>query len=334
MKKFKKVAPTILIICALLLSGCGSKQGKTATNIDTSTGEVLSQDSLDRVSGDIIKNIKNYVKNAPSLDNVDASDAVVKLDYNSELEKRKNNFVLCSEEDTISENDIVNLSFIEISLSSGEATYELNLGYNFDLSSDIDSSFKNGLIGKPVGDKVVIENCKMPDGATSKVKVKVNYIVRKAENFESFKDLLPSGAESYEKWLEASLDKASIVNDVWSQILKQVSIDENADGYKEYFDRKYNNAYEYYLHNIGENIDEAALKNTIKEQIKKELVAYFYAAEYDIDYGEYKDEELKNIALYYGYTVDAFKAKYSESVIDDTMLIDMVGVKIFENASK
>lgn len=329
MKKFKRIAPTILIMCALLLSGCAGKTGKKATNIDVSTGEVVSQDSS--ISKDITDNIKNYLKNVPSLDNISASDEFAKYDFNTELEKRKNNFVFCSETDVVAANDKVNVTFVEITLSSGDSIYEINFDYDFDLSSGIDDSFKNGLIGKEIGKKTeTIQDCKLPDGTTATVKVKINYVTRKVENFDSFKSFLPSGSESYDAWLKSALDKAAIVNDAWNQILKQTTVDENAAGYKEYFDKKFNDACEYYSFYNGENFDKEALKAIIKDQVKKELVAYYYASEYSIDHGNYSDDELKNIALYYGYSKDSFKKKFSKDVVDNTMLIDMVGIRIFE----
>lgn len=329
----KKLAPTILIACALLLSGCANKTGKIATNIDSSTGEVISQDSLDTVNKDLIDNIKNLVKDAPSVDSLSFSDSITKYDFATELEKRKANFVLCAKEDKVQSTDVVNVSFVEITLSSGEAVYDLNVGYDFDLNSDVDSSFKNGLVNHTVGEKITIDQCKMPDGTTAKVKVKINYITRKADNLDSLNALLPEGATSYETWLQASLDKAASVNDIWTQVLGKASIDETMSGYTEYFDNKYNNALEYYSM-YNENVDKEALKTIIKDQVEKELLAFYYAAEYDIKLGEYKDEDIKNIALYYGYTVDGFKAKYSNDVIENTILMDMVGAKIFNELSK
>lgn len=332
MKNVKKIVPTLLIASTLLLSGCAGKTGKVATNIDTSTLEILSQDSLDSINEDMIKKIRDYVKNAPSLSNVSISSELVKFNLEDELSKRKNSFVIADSAEKVIINDKVNLTFIDISLASGESTYDINLGYDFDLSSNLDSSFKDALIGKAVNEIFTIEKCKMPDGTEAKVKVKINYITRKVDNFDMLSSSLPEGAESYEKWLEQSLDKASIVDNIWSQVLKQAAINEDADGYKEYFQRKYSNAYEYYSF-FNETVDEASLKEIIKEQVKKEFVAFYYANEYGIKLGENKDQ-LQNIALYYGYTTKAFEAKYSEEVIDSTMLIDMVGIKMLENYAK
>lgn len=332
MKNFKRIIPTVMIASALLLSGCSGKTGNKATNMDESTGEVISQE-LDQIKGDTIKNIKDIVKNAPSISNLSISDSA-NFDLNSELTKRKNNFVICDSESKVEGTDIVNVSFIEVSLSSGESVYEINVGYDFSLSSDLDSTFKNGLIGKNVGDKVTIEDCKLPGDVTAKVKVKINYITRKIETLDSLNSLIPEGAENYEKWLEDELKKNAMINDAWTQILSQATVDESNADYKEYFNRKYNNAHEYYLiYNNGE-VDEAALKEVIKNQVKKEFVAFYYADEYDIELGEYKDEEIKNIALYYGYTVEAFEAKYSKETIESTILVDLVGQKIYKDLTK
>ncbi|MBE6648027.1 MAG: hypothetical protein E7614_00720 [Ruminococcaceae bacterium] len=329
----KKFIPTLLIAC-FLLSGCTSKMGQTATNLDTSTGELISQAPVEYLTADMIKNIKNYVKNAPSIDNISLSELTVgSFDVNSEISKRKESFVVVGENQQVLATDIVNVTFSEIVLDSGSASYELNAKYNFDLSLEYDSTFENGLIGKTIGEKVSIENCKLPDGTSAKVKVKINYVTRKAENFDSLASNLPEGAESYEKWLEVSLDKAAKVDAIWKELQTRISINKDEDAYTKYFDQKYNNAYEYYL-NYNESVDTEALKAVIEEQCKKELIAYYYADEFDIELGKYSDDELKNIALYYGYSVDAFKAKYSSDVIDNTVLVDLVGKKFLDKVGK
>ncbi len=335
MKKsnIKKIVPSLLIAC-LLLSGCSSKTGKTATNLDVSTGELISQAPAEYLTADMIKNIKNYVKNAPSIDNVSLSELTVgSFDVNAEITKRMNSFVVVGENEQVLSTDVVNATFSEIILDSGSASYELDAKYDFDLNLEYDSTFENGLIGKTIGEKVSIENCKLPDGTTAKIKVKVNYVTRKADNFDSFKTLIPEGLESYEKWLEGSLDKAAKVDAIWKELQKRISINKEDAAYTKYFDQKYNDAYDYYLI-YNDTVDAEALKAIIEEQCKKELIAYYYADEFDIELGKYSDEDLKNIALYYGYSVDAFKTKFSKDVIDNTVLVDLVGKKFLDKVGK
>ncbi len=333
-KKFiNTVAPTILIVCSLLLSGCGSKTGNKATNIDMSTGELISQETNDRLSDDVIKNIKNYVKNAPSISNMSLSSDISSLSLEAELEKRKNNFVISNENENVLATDTVNVTFIEVTLSSGDATYELNVGYDFNLNEEYDSSFKNGIIGHKIGEKFIIENCKMPDGTTAKVKVKLNYVTRKVDSLEALEEKLPEEFDSYSSFLSNALEDSAKANDIWEQLIKTVTVETNSEEYKAYYSDKYNNAYEYFK-NYNSSVDEELLKTSIEKQCKKEFIAYYYGKEFGIDYGEYREEELEKIALFYGYTLESFKAKYSEDVIKNTVYMDSVGKEFAERIGK
>jgi len=333
-KKFiKNVAPTILIVCSLLLSGCSGKTGNKATNIDLSTGELISQESNDRLSDDVIKNIKNFVKNAPSISNISLSSDISSLSLEAELEKRKNNYVISDENEKVLETDIVNVTFVEVTLSSGDATYELNVGYDFNFNEEFDASFENGIIGHKIGEKFIIENCKMPDGSTAKVKVKINYVTRKVDSLEALEEKLPEGFDSYSSFLSKALEESAKANDVWEQLIKTVTVETDSQEFKSYYSDKYNNAYEYFK-NYNSSVNEEVLKSSIEKQCKKEFIAYYYGKEFGIDYGEYREEELEKIALFYGYTLESFKAKYSEDVIKNTVYMDSVGKEFAERIGK
>ncbi|MBO7254471.1 MAG: hypothetical protein J6V36_04125, partial [Clostridia bacterium] len=283
-----------------------------------STGELISQDTNDRLSDDVIKNIQNYVKNAPSISNMSLSSDISSLSLDAELEKRKNNFVVSNENENVLATDTVNVTFIEVTLSSGDATYELNVGYDFNLNEEYDASFKNGIIGHKIGEKFIIENCKMPDGTTAKVKVKINYVIRKVDSLEALEEKLPVEFDSYSSFLSKALEDSAKANDIWEQLIKTVTVETNSEEYKAYYSKKYNNAYEYFK-NYNSSVDEDVLKTSIEKQCKKEFIAYYYGKEFGIDYGEYREEELEKIALFYGYTLESFKAKYSEDVIKNTV---------------
>ena len=259
-KIIKNIAPTILIVCSLLLSGCSGKTGNKATNVDLSTGELVSQETNDRLSDDVIKNIRNFVKNAPSISNMTLSSNISPLSLEAELEKRKNNFVISNENENVLETDIVNVTFVEVTLSSGDATYELNVGYDFNFNEEFDASFKNGIIGHKIGEKFIIENCKMPDGTTANVKVKINYVTRKVDSLDALEEKLPEEYDSYSSFLSKALEDSAKANDIWEQLIKTVSVETDSKEFKAYYSDKYNNAYEYFK-NYNSSVDEEILKD-------------------------------------------------------------------------
>ncbi len=326
----KKTASVFILASILLLSGC-TKSGLVPTNLNSDDTLIEEEISF---SDDSLKDLMEF----PDIGKYKVSQPSTTLNIDEELKKRKENFVITTSGETVLENDVVNITFIKVtekdSSDQSEWNFDYDKGYDFDLSEENLKDFKDKLINEnaEVGSTKTISDCKWIEGKTVNLELYINYVTRSVDN-SVLDELVPSKGDneqkqSYEEWLKSALSQADYVNLIWEKVLNDCEFKESSEIFVEYVNKKYDEALEYYTY-YGSNFsaeEEAALKESIKKQCKKILIAKAYYEEKRLNYNDNYD----NIVSYYGYTKEAFELKYSKEVREDTLIIDAVGIYFLE----
>ncbi len=363
----KGIAAVLTAAMVLSLAACGNKKTEETkpagtTEAEETTGAASSEAvTLEYVSvfdlGDLSEYVElgGYKGISVSAQDTTVTDEEVEAELQSQVE---NATPLYEEvkEGTVKEGDVANIDFV--GKIDGEA-FDGGSGTDFNLtigSGQFIPGFEEGLIGKNIGDTVVL-NLTFPEdysktkpefnGAAAEFTVTINYVQGEEipqELNDEFVQRTTNGqyktVEEYRAYLRTDLEETKAedavkakVDEAWKQILDNATFKKEAEEVINYthdnqmsqFESSlamYGMDKESYLSSMGmtEEDLEAQLKDYCLQYSRTMLLvrAIIEAEDMDLTDEDYEDG-LQRLSEANGISVDALKASYDEDMLKDIL---------------